>query len=222
MKRSEINHALRGAMDLLRVHGWHLPAWANWTDEDRRNNAATTSFLLNHQMGWDVTDFGIGRFAACGLTLFCLRNGIVGRGGERSYAEKLLFIGEGQETPAHLHLSKMEDIINRGGGVLVMECAATDEDGEVLDTPLTVLVDGSAHRAAAWQPIELVPGQSITLERGVYHRFYAKPGHGSVLGGEVSEVNDDRSDNYFLGEIGRFAAIEENETPLRRLWNEEK
>lgn len=222
MKRSEINHALRSAMDLLQVHGWHLPAWANWTDEDRRKNAATAAFLLNHQMGWDVTDFGTGRFATCGLTLFCLRNGIVAEPAERTYAEKLLFIGEGQETPAHRHLSKMEDIINRGGGVLVMECAASDENGVVLDTPLTVLVDGTAHRTAAWQPIDLVPGQSITLERGVYHRFYAKPGHGSVLGGEVSEVNDDKSDNYFLDEVGRFAAIEEDETPLRRLWNEEK
>lgn len=221
MKRSEINSALKGALDLLKTHGWHLPAWEGWSDDDRRQDPVTAGFLVDHQMGWDVTDFGLGNFASCGLTLFCLRNGRAGEPGERTYAEKLLFVGEGQLTPAHRHKQKTEDIINRGGGILVMECAPSDEDGRAVDAPVTVLVDGTPHHRDAWQPIDLLPGQSITLERGIYHRFYAKPGHGPVLGGEVSEVNDDNTDNYFLEEVGRFAAIEEDEAPLRRLWNEE-
>lgn len=221
MKRSEINQALREAMALREAHGWHLPAWADWGAEERQRHPQTAAFLRRHQMGWDVTDFGSGRFASRGLTLFCLRNGLAGQPGERGYAEKLLFIAEGQETPTHRHLAKMEDIINRGGGILVMECAASDAEGRVLDRPLTLLVDGTAHLVAPWQPVELAPGQSVTLERGVYHRFYAKPGHGPVLGGEVSEVNDDTADNFFLEEIGRFAAIEEDEPALRPLWNEE-
>ena len=71
-------------------------------------------------MGWDVTDFGSGDFAARGLLLLCTRNGIQGQAGERPYAEKLMVVRDGQETPFHFHV-KAEDIINRGGGDLVVE-----------------------------------------------------------------------------------------------------
>ena len=37
-----------------------------------------------------------------------------------------------------------------------------------------------------------------------------------VLVGEVSQVNDDRTDNYFLEPIGRFAKIEEDEPRTSR------
>ena len=73
---------------------------------------------------------------------------------------------------------------------------------------------------APWAPLRLSPGESVTIDRGVYHRFYGEPGGGPVLAGEVSQVNDDRTDNYFLEQLGRFAAIEEDELPARLLWNE--
>ncbi len=38
--------------------------------------------------------------------------------------------------------------------------------------------------------------------------------------GEVSECNDDLTDNYFLEPIGRFSDINEDEAPYRLLWNE--
>ena len=41
---------------------------------------------------------------------------------EKTYAEKLLISDDNQITPYHFHWKKMEDIINRGGGVLVIEC----------------------------------------------------------------------------------------------------
>ena len=63
-------------------------------------------------------------------------------------------------------------------------------------------------------------GFHVTVDRWVYHRFYGETGKGTVLVGEVSQVNDDKSDNYFLDPIGRFAKIEEDEPPLRVLWNE--
>ena len=40
---------------------------------------------------------------------------------EKPYAEKLLVVGEKQETPFHFHKVKMEDIIVRGGGNLIIE-----------------------------------------------------------------------------------------------------
>ena len=220
MKRSEINAAIRRAIELLEANRWSLPPWANWTDEDFARNGATARYLRDHQMGWDVTDFGSGDFARRGLTLFCVRNGVQNDPNGKPYAEKLLIVGEGQETPTHRHRVKMEDIINRAGGVLAIEFAHADKEGRVTNTPVTVHVDGVEHELELWEKLRLAPGESVTVERGVYHRFYGEAGKGTVLVGEVSQVNDDRTDNYFLEPLGRFAEIEEDEPPLRRLWNE--
>jgi D-lyxose ketol-isomerase len=220
MKRSEINAAIRRAMALLEENCWSLPPWAQWTADDYACNPQTARYLRDHQMGWDVTDFGSGDFAKRGLTLFCVRNGLQSEPKGKPYAEKLLVAGEGQETPAHRHKVKMEDIINRAGGVLSLEFAHSDGDGKATDAPVTVLVDGVAHTLRAWEKLRLKPGESVTIERGIYHRFYGEPGQGVVLVGEVSQVNDDQTDNHFLEPVGRFARIEEDEPPLRRLWNE--
>ncbi|NBB48003.1 D-lyxose/D-mannose family sugar isomerase [Rhizobium sp. CRIBSB] len=220
MRRSEINAALRFAIEMLDTWRWSLPVWGQWTTADVAANPDVTHHLRSRQLGWDVTDFGSGRFAEQGLVLFCLRNGILGLTGERSYAEKLLFIQEGQLTPAHLHKAKQEDIINRAGGDLVIEFCAADATNRTTGSDVTVLVDGIEHRLSTWEPLVLHPGQSVTIPTGLYHRFYGAKGTGPVLVGEVSQVNDDRTDNYFLEPIGRFADIEEDEPPLRPLWNE--
>ncbi len=220
MKRSEINEALRRAGNTLEHWRWSLPEWGYWTAADFAANPEAARYLRRHQLGWDVTDFGSGRFAECGLVLFCLRNGIVGVEGERTYAEKLLFVEEGQVTPTHRHQAKMEDIINRAGGDLVIEFAATDAEGNVLQDDVAVPVDGLPRTLAAWEPLVLVPGQSVTIHTGLYHRFYGRKGGGPVFVGEVSQVNDDNSDNFFLEPIGRFAAVEEDEPPHKPLWNE--
>lgn len=220
MKRSEINAALRFAIGMLDTWRWALPVWGQWTTADFAADPQASQYLRSRQLGWDVTDFGSGRFAEQGLVLFCLRNGILGLSGERSYAEKLLFIQEGQLTPAHLHKAKQEDIINRGGGDLVIEFCAADAKDTPTASDVTVLVDGMQHQLGTWEPLVLHPGQSVTIPTGLYHRFYGARGKGPVLVGEVSQVNDDRTDNYFLEPIGRFADIEEDEPSLRPLWNE--
>jgi D-lyxose ketol-isomerase len=219
-KRSQINAAIRMAIDLLRANRWSLPPWADWSGEELVAAAETARYLRDHQMGWDVTDFGSGDFARCGLTLFCLRNDVQGDPNGKPYAEKLLIVGEGQETPMHRHRVKMEDIINRAGAVLALEFAHADKNGKTTDAPVTVRVDGVARTLRPWRPLRLNPGESVTVERGVYHRFYGEKGTGPVLAGEVSQVNDDNTDNDFLDPISRFAEIEEDEPALRRLWNE--
>ena len=40
------------------------------------------------------------------------------------------------------------------------------------------------------------------------------------MAGEVSQVNDDNNDNYFLETVGRFSQIEEDEEAIHPLWNE--
>ena len=220
MKRSEINAAIAQAIDLIRANRWSLPPWGQWRAPQFAAAPDTARFLRDHQMGWDVTDFGSGDFARRGLTLFCVRNGRQDEADGKPYAEKLLIVGEDQETPVHRHRIKMEDIINRAGGVLTLEFSHCDHDGKPTDAQVTVSVDGVPRTLRPWERLCLEPGESVTIERGVYHRFYGEKGKGLVLAGEVGQVNDDHTDNYFLEPIGRFAEIDEDEPPLRPLWNE--
>src|SRR5438270_3059529 len=115
VKRSEINAAIAGAMKLIEANRWALPPWAHWSPQDYAKSPDTARYLRDHQMGWDVTDFGQGRFQERGLVLFCVRNGVQSDPNGKPYAEKLLIVGEDQETPMHRHRVKMEDIINRAG-----------------------------------------------------------------------------------------------------------
>ena len=70
------------------------------------------------------------------------------------------------------------------------------------------------------EPLILKRGQSVTVERNIYHKFYSADGSGMVMAGEVSQVNDDNKDNYFLESVGRFTEVEEDEEILHPLWNE--
>jgi len=81
-------------------------------------------------LGWDITDFGGGDFLKKGLLLFTMRNGnLYDDRYTKPYAEKYLIVEEGQVTPFHFHWKKMEDIINRGGGNLLVQVYNDDGNG---------------------------------------------------------------------------------------------
>lgn len=141
--------------------------------------------------------------------------------GGKDYCEKIMRVGERQVTPLHFHHAKMEDIIHRGGsaassqssgGELVMQLYHATKD-ERLDerSPVTVQVDGFTRTLPAGGPLILEPGESVTLPPRLYHAFWAQPGGGAVLAGEVSRVNDDAKDNRFLEPLKRYPDIEEDE-----------
>jgi D-lyxose ketol-isomerase len=220
MKRSKINQLQKEALGLFAEYRFSLPRFARWSEADWRSQAAAARYCMTHQMGWDVTDFGSGRFAERGLVIFCVRNGLQSAAEEKPYAEKLLVVREGQETPLHAHKIKMEDIIVRGGGNLMIELYNMTGAGGLAETPVRLMVDGVEHRLKAGDPIRLAPGQSATITRELWHRFYGEAGRGTVFVGEVSQVNDDLTDNYFVETLGRFAEIEEDEPKLYPLWNE--
>ena len=220
MKRSEINQAIKFAKEMMEKFSWTLPHWGYWSNEDYQNKTNLKKYLNKHQMGWDVTDFGKGNFNEQGITLFCVRNGIQGDANDKPYAEKLLFMQEGQEIPFHSHKIKLEDIINRGGGDLAIEFLEVDEKDQELSNKISVLVDGEKILLDPHEPLILKKGQSVTVERNIFHKFYAVKGSGMVMAGEVSQVNDDNNDNYFLEPVGRFSEIQEDELPLHPLWNE--
>jgi D-lyxose ketol-isomerase len=216
MRRSEVNKVLSESKALLDEMRFRLPPWSAWSPKDWRARRAECGEVVLNQLGWDVTDFGGGDFARRGLVLFTLRNGHPGRD-RKPYAEKAMVVGEGQETPMHCHRSKMEDIINRGGGLLVMELLSSPGEEDGAPAPVVVRIDGCDRTVASGEKVVLGPGESICLPQGLYHRFYAEPGRGPVLAGEVSSVNDDVSDNRFLEPVGRFPDIEEDEDPLHLL-----
>ena len=213
MKRSEINAILRSAQDFFDQYRFSLPTWANWTPQDWTAHGRSCREIVDCQLGWDITDFGSGDFAKRGLTLFTLRNGKLGQW-PKTYAEKIMVVDDGQETPTHFHFQKAEDIINRGGGVLVLQLWNSDGAGEKAPTAVEVSIDGLRRSVEAGGTVRLAPGESICLTRGLYHRFY---GEGRVLVGEVSQVNDDHSDNRFYETLGRFPRIDEDEAPWRLL-----
>lgn len=216
MKRSEINQILRDAMVFMAEKHFVLPPWSNWSIADWKSNKEDASEVTGNMLGWDITDFGSGDFYSRGLFLFTIRNGKFNVD-RKPYAEKIMIVEENQETPMHYHWAKMEDIINRGGGNLVIELYNSTKDNQLANTPVTLKVDGVKHTVQAGGKIVLTPGESICLEQGIYHRFYGEAGKGKVLVGEVSMVNDDSNDNCFHELIGRFPIIEEDEQPIHLL-----
>lgn len=221
MKRSEINKIMQDAKEFLEEMKWKLPPFAYWTPEEWETKGEEYNEIRDNMLGWDITDFGFGDFHKIGLFMFTIRNGnFSDEKYIKPYAEKLLIVEEEQVTPYHFHWSKMEDIINRGGGNLMVKVYNSTEDEQFADTDVTVMVDGRWYTVPAGSVIRITPGESITLPSGQYHSFWGEKGCGKVLLGEVSKVNDDRVDNRFYEKTGRFPEIEEDEAPLHLLGNE--
>ena len=217
MKRSRVNEILREGDAFIRSFGFVLPPFATWPPE--RILGAEGKLLRARGMGWDITDYGQGKFEELGLFLFTLRNGRsedLSRGRGMLYAEKIMISRKDQLSPLHRHIIKAEDIINRGGATLVVELHASDRDGGPdRGSPVRVPVDGVIREFGPGERLALAPGESVTLLPGVWHAFWGEGG--DVLIGEVSTVNDDRTDNVFEMDISRYSEIEEDEARVRLL-----
>ena len=221
MKRSEIDSVIKEFEGLLRKHCFMLPPYLNFSPEEWRDKGAEYDEIRDNSLGWDITDYGLGDYWKTGLALITLRNGNVKDPRyKKTYAEKIMFLKEGQLSPNHFHWNKMEDIINRGGGRLCFRLWNSTGDEALSDSEVEVHRDGRSYKVPAGSEIELLPGESLTLYPGCYHEFYVKEGEGYCLIGEVSMCNDDNADNRFYEPVGRFPEIEEDEVPYRLLCNE--
>ena len=218
MKRSEVNRYIKQAIKLFDENNFHLPSWALLTPEEWKYKIATERCkeIIDHTLGWDVTDFGKNNFMKEGLTLFTLRNG--SPKSEKTYCEKIMVSYVNQITPMHFHWNKMEDIINRGGGILALQLWKANKKEEKTRDSFTVQIDGITQNIEAGEIIRLNPGESITLEPYIYHQFWAEKE--TCIIGEVSKVNDDSNDNRFYEPLGRYPEIEEDESPLFLLCTE--
>jgi hypothetical protein len=219
MKRSEIDTIIDQGAAFIRSFGYVLPPFADWSPDEFARRRHEAAGVIDGRLGWDITDFGSGRFAQVGLFLFTVRNGraadlSTGRG--MLYAEKIMLARRDQLTPTHRHVIKAEDIINRGGGTLALRLNASDPSGGVDHaTPVSVATDGVLRTLPAGGTLQLAPGESVTLLPGLWHSFWAEGA--DVLIGEVSTVNDDLTDNIFAEAGGRFPSVEEDVPPRHLL-----
>jgi D-lyxose ketol-isomerase len=224
MKRSEINAKIKEMERMAEKIGFKLPPFLSWTPEEWADKGHEYDEIRDNLLGWDVTDYGQGDYEHLGITLITLRNGNVhDKKYAKTYAEKLIRILETQVSPMHYHWSKMEDIINRGGGNLLVQvynADMSDKRRQDRANDVEVNMDGRRFRVPAGTKVKVTPGESITLYPYEFHEITAEPGTGEVIFGEVSMCNDDKADNYFIEELGRFPSIEEDEPAYRLLCTE--
>lgn len=223
MKRSQINKALRELEAMCVKEHCYLPPFCHFTPEEWLEKGHEYDEVRDCMLGWDITDFGSGDFDKIGFSLITIRNGNRKMADKypKVYAEKLLYLKEGQSAANHFHWFKTEDIINRGGGNALIRVYNSLPDEEIdYISDVTIHSDGRTYTVPAGTQIRLTPGESIFIYQGLYHDFNVESGTGPVLLGEVSQCNDDNTDNRFNPPAGRFPEIEEDEAPYRLLCNE--
>lgn len=212
MKRSEINRNIRWAIDVFSKYHFALPSFAYWTLEQWNDKSVDTTVLRKTMMGWDIADFAHDDFENVGALALTIRNGLVDKSAGTPYAEKIIIVKEKQIVPLHYHVTKQEDIINRGGGLLCIQLFNSKPDGSVdRESGVEVYCDGVKKHLKAGESVEITTGNSITIRPYLYHLFHIKPGTGDTVIGEVSSVNEDKSDNYFADKRERFSSTEEDE-----------
>lgn len=220
LTRSQANRAIRTAIIAMERLHVPLPLFAFWTPEKWLAAGDEAAEVRDCMLGWDVTDFGSDKFHELGRTLFTLRNG---SGSDprypKPYAEKFLIEPEGQRSPIHYHVKKREDIINRGGGNVIVCLHRIGEDGLPGPGSIDVKVDGFLRTVRAGDEIRLLPGESVSIPPSTFHQFWAEPGTGLridgvgyTISGEVSSVSDDWNDNRFIDTwADRFPRMIEDE-----------
>ena len=217
MRRSRINAAIDTATAFFERMGFRLPAFACWSPDEWLNAGPEADEARDCMLGWDVTDFGSGDFDQIGRTLFTLRNGRLDDPRyPKVYAEKIMFNPEGQRAPLHYHQSKMEDIINRGGGNVLITVWKAGPDNLPSDEPLVLSISGFTRQVSPGSTLRIEPGESICLPPKTFHQFWGEAGTGPSMSGEVSSVCSDKTDNYFLERRERFPAVDEDE-PARHV-----
>ena len=177
MKRSRVNEILFESDAFIRSFDYVLPPFAYWSPQELKMRVASNSAMIrDHMLGWDITDYGQGKFADLGLVLFTVRNGSsesVKNGMGMLYAEKIMISGQNQISPMHRHNQKTEDIINRGGGTLVLELFKAKNDGSIDDAAeVHIRTDATWRTLQPGGLLKLAPGESVTLEPDCWHAFW--------------------------------------------------
>ena len=68
MKRSEINRALKEMEEMCRKYCCYLPPFCHFTPEQWQNIGHDYDEVRDCRLGWDITDYGLGRFDEIGFS----------------------------------------------------------------------------------------------------------------------------------------------------------
>ena len=164
MKRSTINGAIKRMEQFIEEKGIILPPFASWTPEEWADKGAEYDEIRDARLGWDITDYGTGTFDKIGNAILTIRNGCYGdERYPKTYGEKLLLRYEGQTSPIHFHWRKMEDIINRGNGIMICHLYNATEENTLADTDVEIHKDGRCFYVGAGEDVLLHPGESCLV-----------------------------------------------------------
>ena len=174
MKRSEINKALKELEAMCKKEHCYLPPFCHFTPEQWQDIGHEYDEVRDCMLGWDITDYGLGDFNKVGMSLVTIRNGNRAMADKypKVYAEKLLYMKEGQYSPNHFHWYKTEDIINRGGGnILIRVYNSLPDESIDRESDVTVHCDGRTYTVPAGTQVRLTSGESIHIQQYMYHDF---------------------------------------------------
>lgn len=158
MKRSEINKALKELEAMCKKEHCYLPPFCHFTPEQWQDIGHEYDEVRDCMLGWDITDYGLGDFNKVGMSLITIRNGNRAMADKypKVYAEKLLYMKEGQYSPNHFHWYKTEDIINRGGGnILIRVYNSLPDESIDRESDVTVHCDGRTYTVPAGTQVRL-------------------------------------------------------------------
>lgn len=75
MKRSEINRALKEMEAMVKEYRFAVPPFCDFTPEEWQEKGHEYDEIRENMLGWDITDYGLGRFDQVGFSLITIRNG---------------------------------------------------------------------------------------------------------------------------------------------------
>ena len=78
----------------------------------------------------------------------------------------------------HFHWYKTEDIVNRGGNMLIQVYNSLPDEGIDRVSDVTVHIDGRTFTVLAGTQVRLTPGESIHIQQYMYHDFAVEEGTG--------------------------------------------
>ncbi len=168
MKRSEINAIMRRADEFIRQQNFRLPPFAYWTPEEWKHKGPEVREIVQNKLGWDITDFGKGDFPHSRSLPFhhpqWKSRELENDARQAVRRERSCWLEEGQVTPFHFHWSKMEDIINRGGGKLLIKLYNSTPDEDLDDqSEVVVSIDSTQHKLPAGSIVTAKPRRKHIL-----------------------------------------------------------
>ncbi len=93
----------------------------------------------------------------------------------KCYAEKIMHVRDAQVTPMHFHWRKREDIIDRGGGNLIVELWNADSNEQTADSDITVVIDSCARNILQALSCACLPAKVSACRPACITAFGRKP-----------------------------------------------